>query len=179
MVAHDADLLSPEVQERSIRTSRIGYALTTALLTAVIGVTAIDGIGGVHVFGVDSDTVSAAGGGYELTVTYGAVARPALATPFDIDVHRDGGFDAPITIAVDRRYMRIWDENGLYPAPSAEYNTADEVVWEFDPPAGDDLHVTYDGRIEPALQSGRSGTVAVIEGTQAVAEVEFHTRVWP
>ncbi|CAN5774479.1 hypothetical protein BH24ACT6_BH24ACT6_01690 [soil metagenome] len=66
-------------------------------------------------------------------------------TPFDIDVHRDGGFDAPITIAVDRRYMRIWDENGLYPTPSAEHNTATEVVWEFDPPAGDDLHVTNDG----------------------------------
>jgi len=40
------------------------------LLTALIRVPAIDGIGGVHVFGVDSDTVSAAGGGYELTVTY-------------------------------------------------------------------------------------------------------------
>ena len=133
----------------------------------------------MHVFGVDSDSVSAAGGGYELTVTYGAVTRPALATPFDIDVHRDGGFDAPITIAVDRRYMRIWDENGLYPAPSAEHNTATEVVWEFDPPDGEDLHVTYDGRIEPALQSGRSGSVTVLDGTEVVAEVEFHTRVWP
>ncbi|MEJ7722620.1 MAG: hypothetical protein WKF58_20330 [Ilumatobacteraceae bacterium] len=46
-------------------------------------------------------------------------------------------------------------------------------------PTGEDLHVTYDGRIEPALQSGRSGSVAVLDGTEVVAEVEFHTRVWP
>ena len=134
----------------------------------------------MHVFRVDSDTVSAAGGGYELTVTYGAVTRPALATPFDIDVHRDGGFDAPITIAVDRRYMRIWDENGLYPAPSAEHNTATEVVWEFDPPLGDTLRVTYDARIEPAAQEGRSGAVAVLDAEDAVlTQVAFTTRLWP
>ncbi len=53
------------------------------------------------------------------------------------------------------------------------------MVWEFDPPDGEDLHVRYDGRIEPALQSGRSGSVTVLDGTEVVAEVEFHTRVWP
>ena len=28
-----------------------------------------------------------------------------------------GGFDGPVRIAVDQEYLRMWDENGLVPAP--------------------------------------------------------------
>ena len=30
---------------------------------------------------------------------------------------RPGGFDGPVRIAVDQEYLRMWDENGLVPAP--------------------------------------------------------------
>jgi hypothetical protein len=54
------------------------------------------------------------------------------------------------------------------------------IVWEFDPPVGDTLLVTYDARIEPAAQSGRSGEVAVLAADDAVlTEVSFTTRVMP
>ena len=108
------------------------------------------------------------------------MSRPALATPFDIEVHRAGGFDGPVRIAVDQEYLRMWDENGLVPAPSAETVMGPWVVWEFDPPIGDTLFVSYDARIEPAAQEGRSGAVAVLDDDDApIVQVDFTTRVWP
>jgi hypothetical protein len=159
---------------------RVGYAITSAVLALLMATAAVDAIGGVALLGVDSDEVHASGGGVDLDVTYGVVSRPALATPLDIVVHRAGGFDEPVRIAVDHEYLRMWDENGLSPAPSAETVMGPWVVWEFDPPVGDTLRVVFDARIEPAAQEGRSGAVAVLDGDDhPLVEVSFTTRVLP
>ena len=159
---------------------RTGYVLTTAFLTALMLVVAIDSLGSNAILGVDSTTTRAAADGVSLAVTHGVVSRPALATPFDIEVHQDGGFEGPVRVAVDQEYLRMWDENGVVPAPSAETVMGPWVVWEFDPPIGDTLLVSYDGRIEPAAQEGRSGAVAVLDADDVViAEVQFTTRVLP
>ena len=159
---------------------RLGYSITTAFLAGLMLVVAVDAIEGNAFLGVDSTTERANAGDLELAVTYGVVSRPALATPFDIEVRQEGGFDAPVRIAVDQEYLRMWDENGLVPAPSAETVMGPWVVWEFDPPIGDTLFVTYDARIEPAAQDGRSGAVAVLdEGDSPVVQVDFTTRLWP
>jgi hypothetical protein len=166
--------------DQTVRPRRIGYAITTALLTAAIGLTVLDGVTPLALIGVDSATTTARGPGFELSVTYGEVSRPALATPFDIRVVQPGGFDGPIRIAVDQEYLRMWDENGLVPAPAEEGLVGDQLVWEFDPPPGNTLFVSYDARIEPAAQDGRSGSVAVLDEDDAVlAEVEFTTRIMP
>ena len=108
------------------------------------------------------------------------VTRPALATPFDIRVTRAGGFDEPVRIAVTQAYLRLWDENGLVPAPDAETVQGDFVIWEYDPPPGTSLLVTYDARIEPAAQSGRDGAVAVLDEDGVVlVQLDFTTRVLP
>lgn len=168
----------PDLHARHPR--RVGYAVMTLALTAVIGAVVLDGTTPLALIGVDSATRSARGPGFELSVTYGEVSRPALATPFDIRVVQPGGFDGPIRIAVDQQYLRMWDENGLVPAPAEEGLVGDRVVWEFDPPAGDTLLVTYDARIEPAAQEGRSGSVAVLDDDDVVlAEVDFTTRIMP
>ena len=168
----------PDLHE--VHPRRTGYAITTVVLTALIGVAVVDGLTPLALIGVDSATVSAEGDGVVLEVTYGEVSRPALATPFDIEVVRAGGFDEPVRIAVDQEYFRMWDENGLVPAPSAEGVLDGQVVWEFDPPPGDTLLVTYDARIEPAAQEGRSGSVAVLDDDDTVlARVEFTTRLLP
>jgi hypothetical protein len=169
---------APEPDEM-LRKRRVMYLLSTVALTTVMTLAVLDGVGWTRVFGVRSDEVSASGGGFDLEVQYGAVARPALATPFEIRVTHDGGFDGPITIGVDRHYLKLWDENGLFPAPSAEAGGADMVEWEFDPPPGDRLVVTYDARIEPAAQSGRDGFVAVLVDGEPVVRVEFTTQVRP
>ena len=152
----------------------------TAFLAAAMLLAAADSLGSTAIFGVDSTTVSAADGDLRLEVTYGEVSRPALATPFDIEVTQPGGFDGPVRVAVDQEYLRMWDENGLVPAPSAETVMGPWVVWEFDPPIGDTLRVSYDARIEPAAQEGRSGAVAVLGADdEAIVQVELTTRVWP
>jgi hypothetical protein len=164
----------------SLGRRRLGYAITSAALALLMAASAIDAVDGVAILGVDSDQVHATGGGLDLDVTYGVVSRPALATPFDIEVHRAGGFDGPIKVAVDHEYLRMWDENGLSPAPSAETVMGPWVVWEFDPPVGDTLRVALDARIEPAAQEGRSGAVAVLDADdQPLVDVSFTTRVLP
>jgi hypothetical protein len=162
-----------------LRRRRWHYGATTFVLTALMVLGVVDAFGWFDVYGVDDATVRASGGGYDLEVRYGTVTRPALATPFEISVRRDGGFSAPVTVLVDRAYLAMWDENGLVPAPSAETTRDEWVEWEFDPPSGDTLTVWYDARIEPGAQSGRDGSVAVLHDGQPVVTVEFSTRVLP
>lgn len=166
------------VPERELGRRRVHYAVTTLVLTALIVLGVADAFG-VDVYGVDDGTVAASGGGYELAVRYGTVSRPGLATPFEITVRRADGFSGPVTLEVDRSYLAMWDENGLVPAPSAETTSDEWVRWQFEPPVGDTLTVWYDGRIEPAAQSGRDGAVAVLDGGRPVATVDFYTRVLP
>lgn len=149
---------------------RIVLALLFAILLA--------GIAGA--FGVRTREATAIANGYELTVTYAAVTRPGLATPWSVDVRRPGGFlEGPITIAASGEYLDMFDENGLDPQPSASTADPEFVVWEFDPPMGDTLSVSFDARLEPAKQWGRSGTVKVLDGETELVEVSFRTWVMP
>jgi hypothetical protein len=170
--------VGPE-SDRSLAKRRALYAVSTTVVTLVMVLGVVDAFGWFNVFGVDSARVEASGGGYRLDVQYTAVSRPALASPFEITVSREGGFDGPVTIGVTRTYLQIWDENGLFPAPSAETVNGEWLQWEFDPPVGDELIVYYDARIEPAQQSGRGGAVAVFEDDVPVVEVDFYTEVRP
>ena len=164
----------------SLTPRRVGYVVTTVVLTALLALAVLDGTGTATVFGVGTTTVRDSAEGIGLAVRYAEASRPALATPFDIEVHRDGGFEQPVRIAVDQEYLRMWDLNGVVPAPDTETTMGPWVVWEFEPPIGDTLFITYDARIEPAAQEGRSGAVAVLgRGDRIVAQVEFTTRVLP
>jgi hypothetical protein len=159
---------------------RLGYAITTGLLSALMALVVIDATGGPDLGGVDTETIEDEADGLTLEVRYATVSRPALATPFDIRVTQPGGFDLPVRVAVDQGYLRMWDENGLVPAPASETVMGPWLVWEFDPPIGDTLLISYDARIEPAAQSGRDGAVAVLgSDDQPLAELSFTTRVLP
>lgn len=158
---------------------RAVHLVTTVVLASLIGLGLLDLFGVLPVYGVDVDRVRSSGGGYELEVLYGTVSRPALATPFQIEVTRPGGFDGPVELALSQQYLTLFDENGLTPAPSAETSFGPFVLWEFDPPEGDTLTVYFDARIEPQLQHGVTGEVAIIEDGAPVAQVEFHTSIRP
>lgn len=179
------DVLDPVIErdhpqsERALRGRRALYALTSLALSAIMLLAVLDGFGIVDAYGVDSATVTRRDGGYELSVRYGTLSRPGLATPFDIEVTRDGGFDGPVTVGVSHDYLRLFDENGLYPTPSAETTSGDLVLWEFDPPEGDTLSFSYDARIEPASQQGEEGMVAILEDGAVAAVVTFRTRLRP
>ncbi|MGQ0617629.1 MAG: hypothetical protein ACT4PW_11685 [Acidimicrobiia bacterium] len=164
-----------------LRRRAAAYFATTVVLSALIGGAVLDGVGATALYGVQTGHARGAGGGYELDVRYGTVSRPALATPLDVTVTRGGGFDGPVTVAVDSKYLALWDENGLDPSPAEETADAEQTIWTFDPPSsGEVLAISYDARIEPAAQNGRSGRVALLDdaGSELVA-VTFHTRVMP
>ena len=174
MAATSVRSTMPERPSRDrVAGARMARRLGIGLLAVFLG------LGAINAFGVRSDRVSASGGGYELTVTYAAMSRPGLATPWDVEVRHPGGFDGPITIATTGDYMDMFDENGLDPDPSSATATEDLIIWEFEPPDGDTLTVSFDARLEPAVQSGRSGRTSVLVDGRTVVRVAYTTRVMP
>lgn len=144
------------------------------VLLAVFLIAAVAGV-----FGVRSRKATASAEGYEVTVTYAAVSRPGLATPWSVDVRRVGGFEAAATIAVTSDYVDMFDENGLDPDPAVARADADFVYWTFDVPPGETLGVSFDARIEPGVQWGREGVVKLIRESRTIVEVPFKTWVMP
>ena len=156
------------------------HRITFGAVTLVMVLAIADGLGAVDLIGVDQSIARARYGTGELEVEYPTVTRPALATPFRIRVVQPGGFDEPITVAISRPWIEMWDENGFYPSPSGETADGDWVEYEFDQPDGDELVIFYDARLEPARQDGERGAVELRDSDgKPLASVEFRTRVMP
>jgi hypothetical protein len=136
-------------------------------------------LGATSFLGVRTRTTSATGAGYTLEVTYAQDTRPGLSVPLAIRVTSADGFDGPITIEQDLRYLDLLDENGFTPAPSSEVSAGDTVIMEFEPPEGNVFEARYDTRTGPNVQWGRTGRTAVLVGGQVVASVEYRTWVMP
>ena len=166
-----------------LRRRRWLHRLTFTGLAVLLGLAVADGFDLVDAYGVDDRVVRVDTPDGTLVVQYPAVTRPALASPFRFRVEQPGGFEAgvPVVVAVSRPWIEMWDENGLYPSPSAETGDGDWVIWEFDPPAdGGVLEVFYDARIEPARQQGQSGELELRDDAGVVlAHVDLRTEVRP
>lgn len=147
-----------------------------------VGLTVLVGalvLAAANLFGVRFGAVTSSGGGYRLTVTYATVSRPGLSTPWSVEVQRKGGFDGPIRIATSRRYLTLFDFNAAHPEPSATTGTPDVVIWKFDPPPGDTLRVSLDGRLEPTEHLSQLGETSVLVDDVPVVTVAYTTRVVP
>ncbi len=154
---------------RSARLRTLGLALLAAVIVA----------GAAGVLGVRTRSASAtAPDGTRLTVTYAAVSRPGLATPWDLTIERPGGFDAPIEVRTSSAYFAAFDENGLDPDPASATTDADETIWTFEPPGSDTLVVSFDARLEPGVQWRRAGATTVVTGSERVT-VRYTTWVLP
>lgn len=163
----------PELSIASIvRAAWLRRTMTALLFVFVIA-------GALAVFGVRDDTVSASGGGYTLSVDHATVTRPGLETPWTVRVAKAGGFDAPIELRTDAAYFEMFDQNGFSTEPDAVRRDGRYVVMEFEPPAGDELVVSFDARLSPATQTGKSATTAVLVDGSPVVEVKYRTRVMP
>ncbi len=144
-------------------------ALTLFLLAAALGA-----------FGVRSRTVSASGGGYTLSVTYGNVSRPGLATPWSVEIIKPGGFDGPVTVALASKFFDAFDENGFEPDAVSSTSDGEWTVLEFDPPEGDTLALSFDAGVEPAVQFKRvRGGSRILEDGKPVVEVTYSMWVVP
>ena len=138
-------------------------------------------LGALGFYGVRSETATAAGGGYELSVTYASISRPALATPWSFEVRRAGGFPDGLTVSVTSSYFDAFDENALGPAPVEETTDADRTIWRFSPTSSDTLSVSFDARIAPAVQlTTIKGELSVLgPAGQPAVTVAFKTFVMP
>ncbi|HEV8572145.1 MAG TPA: hypothetical protein VGR49_03720 [Actinomycetota bacterium] len=156
-----------------LRRARAGRRVGLAALVGVLV------LAGANLLGVRFGVVTSSGGGYRLSVAYAKVSRPGLSTPWSIEVQRSGGFDGPIRIATSRRYLTLFDYNAAHPEPSATTGTPDVVIWEFDPPPGDTLRVSFDGRLEPTEHLSQLGETSVLVDDVPVVTVAYTTRVVP
>jgi len=136
-------------------------------------------LGVVGLFGSKTKTVSAAGGGYSLSVIYPAVTRPGLPVRWIYEVKHRGGFSGPIRIATTQGYLNLFDISSLAPQPSSEKAGSGMIVWAFDPPSGDDFIVSIDAATESGVHEVPSATAGVVINGRPVVRVRFKTVVVP
>jgi hypothetical protein len=173
----DVDVVPTAPEENDFRRMRRARTLRRVFM-AVVAVFLLLGLSGT--LGVRTRTVTATGGDYELTVTYGHVSRPGLPTPWEFEVHRAGGFEGPITVSTSSKYLDLFDENGFDPEAQGVTATPEAVIWEFEPPPGETLAVSLDARIEPAAQWGRLGFTSVLdEDGEPVVTARYKTWILP
>ncbi len=172
----DVDVVPTAPEEPDLLHSRRARVLRRLFMTALFGVLALGLTGAL---GVRSGTTTGRGGGYELTVTYGRVTRAGLATPWSLEIRHPGGFDGPVMVATNTKYLDMFDENGFDPEPSRTTANADTVFWEFEPPEGDTLRVSLDARLEPGVQWGRTGETSVLADGAPVVTTRYKTWVLP
>jgi hypothetical protein len=172
----DVEVVPTAPEESSLLRARRARAFRRLFMALVCAFLAV-GLTGY--LGVRSRTTTVSGGGYELTVTYGQVSRPGLATPWSFEIRHQGGFEGPITVSTKNSYLDLFDENGFDPQPSTSTATPDEVIWEFEPPEGDTLGVSLDARIEPGAQWGRQGETSVLIDGEKVVTARYKTWVMP
>lgn len=130
--------------------------------------------------GVHSRTATHTNGGYTLSVTYPQVARAGLDTPWRARVHRAGGVNSDLTLAVNSDYLRMFESQAFYPTPDSSTNDGDYVYMHFTGlHPGQDFVLEYDAYIQPASQIGKYGTVRVFIGGREVVRTSFHTWLVP
>jgi hypothetical protein len=172
----DLDVVRTAPDEPNLLQSRRARMVRRAFMVLLFAFLAVGLTGRL---GVHSRKATARGGGYELTVTYGQVSRAGLATPWSLEIRHPGGFDGPIIVATNSRYLDLFDENGFDPQPSKATATADEMIWEFDPPDGDTIAISLDARVEPGVHWGRTGETSVLVDGKPAATVKYKTWVMP
>jgi hypothetical protein len=162
-----------------LRGRRRLYRTSSTAVAAVIGLVMIDASALVDVVGVDTvETSRAAPDGRTLVVEFPSVTRPALASPWRITVD---GLDPGerVVLGIDRHYLAMWDHNAVFPVPEAERSVEPWVVWEY-VASSSRLVVELDLRLEPAVQWGRTGHVALLDDRdEPIVVADLHTRVMP
>jgi len=158
-----------------VRRAQWGRRLLLVFLAAIVVV------GLIGLLGTRSRTTESSGNGYDLKVHYASIARPGVAVPFDIQVEHDGGFAGPVSVAVSSSYLASVDAQAPEPQPESATSDGDLIIFQFDPPAGDEFDVAWEAEVDPTANMGRKeAMVAVIDdaGNPAVS-VSLRTWVLP
>lgn len=149
----------------------------------IFAVAAVFGIVGYALLGFAGLTTTHASqtsGDLTVTVMYASVSRPGIPTPFVIDIERVSGdaLPAEIQVEIPRRYLSMFDENGLDPSPDSISSDGVTELWTFTTAGESKLVIDFDARLQPNMHYGRDGWVEVTSGSESV-RVDFHTKVMP
>lgn len=166
----------PSEDSGTNESERVLRIISLSLITLLVAA------GLIGLLGVRSSLATVSAEGISLSVEHAAVTRAGLATPFGLVIESTDGSPLPqtLTTRVGAKYLALFDENGLDPEPTRSFQSSDWTWWTFEVPDGaSELEVSFDARLEPAVQWGRSTTAAVeIEGREVVS-VAFRTWVLP
>lgn len=165
-----SDVRPPDRPDRGFWLRRAAVGLMVVILVAAGG----------GLLGVRSATASAENDGYQLDVTYAAMARSGLDVPLTIRVRAPQPFQHDVVIGISADYFRMFETQGFFPDPSATTSDGATIYLTFDaPPTGNELVVDYDAYIQPAAQIGKAAVIDVfIDGIRRVS-VPIHTRLVP
>jgi len=157
-----------------VRRARTGRRIFLALIFLLV----LAGL--AERLGVRSATTTTHANGYTLRVTYAAMTRPGLDTPFLVEVARRTKLPKEVTIAVEHSYLNLFDKNGGLD-PDVDSSTADQrfVYWTFKTHDNDRLRISLDAVTAMGQQWGRATTVEVLVDNKVMASANFHTWVAP
>jgi hypothetical protein len=131
------------------------------------------------VLGQRTSTVSAFGGGYQLTVTYPAVVRPGVDVRWNVLVTNPNGFGKSLSIAINRHYLDIFDLNSIRPDADSATSTGDSIIYSWNSPPGRVFELALDAYAEYGEHFGLDGFSSVIANGRPVVIVRYHTRWVP
>lgn len=166
---------------RALLARRLLYGTFTLVVSIVVGLAVVDGLGGLPVYGANSANVEATRADLDLRVHYPRVARGQLDSALRLDLHRSGGFADPVTIAVSTAYLDLFTTNNLSPEPTTETQSDRTLELTFEPPRSDTLVISWDLSVRPSTWFDHaSGEVTVLgaDGRPAVS-VTIETEVRP
>ena len=116
------------------------HFLRDAALTLM---TALTIVGATSLLGVHDGTSSASAAGYDTQLAYPRITRGGLSADLQLRIARHGGFGgAPVTVALTKDYLDLYDIQQVFPAPVRATSDAASIYWTFEPPPGEVLDVT-------------------------------------
>lgn len=135
--------------------------------------------GAVGLLGVRQETTTATAGGYTVSFTYAGIARAGWDVPWRLEVTHPGGFDGPVTFAINADAFGIFESQRFFPEPSAETRDGERLYLTFDEPRGDTLVVDYDAYVQPSAQRGVQTRVTVLTEGMPRVSLQASTTLLP
>lgn len=149
--------------------SRVALAAILAVVVA----------GATSFLGVRTETATASGSGYTMSLDYPRIARAGLDVTWTLTVTRAGGFGKDLTLAMSASQFDIYEHQALYPEPDSETRNGDDLILTFLAPQGDTFKLSFDAYVQPSSQVGRDASIAVVDGGGKVATLTYSTWLAP
>lgn len=165
--------LPPDLVDVDVRRVHRIRLVALVLLTTLV----LAGLSGF--LGVNTATVAASANGYAVHVRYPQIARGGLPADWDVQVRLPAGSRGPVTIAVPKDYLELFDMQGIFPEPVRQTSAPPYVLVTFDPPPAGALDVYFEASKTPALGDigVQHAEVVVLAADEPMVRASYRTWV--